>query len=71
MRENAGFVILYSYSLNEDEEVVLGKRTIEGYVDFVTWMCNNNKTNYFWGHYFENELDALKDLVKRVEKEKK
>ena len=70
MRENCNYIIVYSYHFNEDEEVVLGRR--ENYdrdPSFVTWMCNNKGNNYFWGHYFADEVDALQDFVNRVKEE--
>ena len=70
MRENCNYIIVYSYRLGEDEEVVLGRReNHDRKPSFVTWMCNNKGNNYFWGHYFEDEVDALQDFVNRVKEE--
>lgn len=69
MRENCDYVITYSYRLNEEEEIVLGKNNSSAGTMFVTWMCNNNGNNYFWGHYFDKEVDALEDFVKRIKEE--
>lgn len=69
MRENYNYIIIYAYRLNEEEEIVLGKKQIGEWTHFVTWMCNNQGRNYFWGHYFDNEIDALEDLVERIKKE--
>lgn len=69
MRKNCDYIITYAYRLNEKEEIVLGKKQIGEWTEFVTWMCNNQGQNYFWGHYFVNEIDALEDLVERIKKE--
>jgi hypothetical protein len=69
MRENYNYIIIYAYRLNEEEEIVLGKKQIGEWTHFVTWMCNNQGRNYFCGHYFDNEIDALEDLVERIKKE--
>jgi hypothetical protein len=69
MRENCDYIITYAYRLNEEEEIVLGKKQSSKRTEFVTWMCNNQGRNYFWGHYFDNEIDALEDLVERIKKE--
>lgn len=69
MRKNCDYIITYAYRLNEEEEIVLGKKQSGKWTDFVTWMCNNQGRNYFWGHYFDNEIDALEDLVERIKKE--
>ena len=69
MRENCNYIITYAYRLNEEEEIVLGKNQSSAGTEFVTWMCNNQGRNYFWGHYFDKEIDALEDLIERIKKE--
>ena len=61
-RQNCGYIILYAYQLKENEEIVLGKNS-SGM--FVTWMTKGE--DYFWGHYFSNELEAIKDFGNRIE----
>ena len=69
MRENCNYIITYAYRLNEEEEIVLGKNQSGSRTEFVTWMCNNQGQSYFWGHYFDKEIDALEDLLERIKKE--
>lgn len=66
MRENCGYIIIYAYRLNENEEIVLGKSKSAN--TFVTWLCRN-QTDYCWGHYTENEIEALEDMVDRIKEE--
>ena len=46
-RENAGYEIINSMKIGENE-VVLGAKK-EGYVKYVTWECKDGN-HYFWGH---------------------
>lgn len=66
MRENSGYIIIYAYRLNENEEIVLGKSKSANM--FVTWLCRN-QTDYYWGHYTEDEITALEDMVNRIKAE--
>ena len=69
MRENCKYEITYTYRLTDDEEIVIARR--ENYnrePSFATWICTDGD-HYFWGHYFESEIEALKDLVERIKKE--
>lgn len=66
MRENCNYEIIYASRINEKEEIVLGKLANEEVTEFVTWICNNQGQNYFWGHYFDKEIDALEDLIERI-----
>ena len=68
MRKNAGYTIIYAISISKTEEVVLGKNDVTGI--FVTWMSNQPLGNYYWGHYFGDELNALEDLIKRARQER-
>lgn len=63
IRINAGFTITDSVHVG-DSEFVLGVNSGR----FVTWKCKD-KTDYFWGHYFGNELEAVKDLLARAGEE--
>ena len=70
MRENCDYIITYADRLNEEEEIVLGKNQSSAGTEFVTWMCSN-ENYYFWGHYFNNEVAGLEDLLKRIKTEVK
>lgn len=61
-RKNAGYIITNSITIGESE-VVLGVHETKGNM-FVTWECNN-KTDYYWGHYFDDLLAAQKDFLQR------
>lgn len=61
-RNNIGYNIEKSFTIGKIE-IVLGRN--EAAPDkFVTWQCTNGD-NYFWGHYFDNEYDALYDYLDR------
>ncbi len=62
-RNNAGYEIISSVTIG-DGEIVLGKKPTESIVPYVTWYCRN-RTDYYWGRYFENEADALRDFCER------
>lgn len=68
-RLNADYVIIKSETYYESpegnvHEVVIGYNK-KAVAKFVTWECINEK-NYHWGHYFDNEDDALKDYHERL-----
>ena len=63
MRVNNEYKIVLSQSMGDKWEVVLGKANDE---DYVTWLCMDGN-DYYWGHYFDNLTDALKDFIKRAE----
>lgn len=65
-RQNAGYIITDTIHIG-DTEFVLGEHP-EAAAPYVTWECIGNG-NYFWGHYFMGRKAAVKDLVKRAEKE--
>lgn len=62
-RNNAGYEIISSIPIG-DGEIVLGKKPTESIVPYVTWHCRN-RTDYYWGRYFEKEADALRDFCER------
>ena len=62
-RTNAGYEIISSVTIG-DGEIVLGKKPTESIVPYVTWHCRN-RTDYYWGRYFEKEADALRDFCER------
>ena len=63
IRKNAGYTIINSISVG-NAELVLGQKDSSPST-FVTWQCKN-VTDFFWGHYFADRLDAEKDLYKRA-----
>lgn len=65
MRTNAGYLITHSCVIKDNTEVVLGCNA-HGYV---TWLCDDDRDNYYWGHYFDNYKDALVDFGKRITNE--
>ena len=62
-RINEGYKIINAISIGHTE-FVLGVNVKHPDM-FVTWECKG-KTDYFWGHYYDNELKATKDLCQRV-----
>jgi hypothetical protein len=62
-RNNAGYTIIKSELINETREIVLGFN--EKSEMYVTWQCDSI-TNYYWGHYFNDETNANLDLHKRM-----
>ena len=60
---NEGYKIINAISIGHTE-FVLGVNVKHPDM-FVTWECKG-KTDYFWGHYYDNELKATKDLCQRV-----
>ena len=67
-RINCGFEIIYSSQVEKDLEIVLGRNLVSG--EYVTWACKN-RHDYFWGHYFSYEENALADLAERVKEERR
>lgn len=65
-RENAGYVITDSCHVG-DSEFVLGVH-LTAPQQFVTWKCTG-RTDYDWGHYFNDLFSAQKDLVSRAQEE--
>lgn len=62
-RTNAGYLIKSSILVGSNE-FVLGVNQKEPN-QYVTWQCKN-KTDYFWGHYTDNILKAIRDLCERA-----
>ena len=65
-RINAGYEIFDSIEIGKAEFVV-GKN-IYAPSQYVTWECSNSD-NYFWGHYFSDRSEALRDMYSRAEAE--
>ena len=62
-RENAGYTIVGSMEIG-NKEIVLGQMDSQYGTKFVTWECTGGG-NYYWGHYFDNELEAKADFCRR------
>ena len=65
-RINAGYEIFDSIKIGKAEFVV-GKN-IHAPSQYATWECSNGN-NYFWGHYFSDRSEALRDMYSRAEAE--
>jgi hypothetical protein len=66
-RINEGYAILDSVTIGTDE-FVLGVHRSTQQDMFVTWKCSGG-SNYYWGHYFTDELSAKRDLLQRAKDE--
>lgn len=66
VRTNAGYIITSSVHVGESE-FVLGVST-KAPGQFVTWKCTGGN-DYYWGHYFSDQLAAEKDLIARAQEE--
>ncbi len=65
-RINEGYVITDSIHVGETE-FVFGK--LDSKIPmYVTWACKDG-SNYFWGHYFSDPMEAKKDLLARAGEE--
>lgn len=62
-RMNQGYKIIQAIPVGE-VEYVLGIN-IKNPDRFVTWECSG-KDNYYWGHYLNDQLSAIKDLCQRT-----
>ena len=65
-RINAGYEIFDSIKIGKAEFVI--GRNIYAPSQYVTWECSNGN-NYFWGHYFSDRSEALRDMYSRAEAE--
>lgn len=65
-RKNAGYIITQSIKIGEIE-IVFGKNDTRFGTEYVTWLYKNN--SYIWGHYYNNEITALKDFLGRAQDE--
>lgn len=66
-RVNEGYVITDSLHIGNAEFVIGENQTRFGTM-YVTWRCSNG-TDYYWGHYFDSQTAAQKDLVARAQEE--
>ena len=62
-RINAGYAIVSNIIVGE-HEIVLGHNP-KAPSPFVTWEFSP-RGGYYWGHYFEDENDAVLDLLERA-----
>lgn len=65
-RMNKGYVIKKATRVGRTE-VVFGVNPTEP-LPYVTWRTNEwgNFRDYYWGHYFKDEKEALKDYEARI-----
>lgn len=67
-RTNAGYTIIATIQL-PNQEYVLGEKQMESKEPkYVTWYCANSK-DYYHGHYTDSKDKATYDLYERVRKE--
>ncbi len=66
---NAGYEIVQELSI-ADSFLVLGvKPELVGNkltTPYVTWECDKEKKNFWYGHYHKSEYAAQRDLIKRA-----
>lgn len=65
-RINAGYTITDSIQIGAIEFVLGEHATAPS--RYVTWECRDG-SNYYWGHYLSDRLDAVKDLLGRAGQE--
>lgn len=63
-RMNAGYEIIESIRIEENTEVVLGKKETPFGTRYATWYCRD-KANYNHGHYIDDYKVAKHDLLQR------
>ena len=63
-RINAGYAIVSNIVVGE-HEIVLGHNP-KAVNPFVTWEYLP-RGGYYWGHYFDDELAAVQDLIDRAQ----
>lgn len=62
-RINQGYEIIQSIDVGS-AEFVLGVN-VKAPGQYVTWKCSN-KDNYYWGHYMNSRLAAIRNLCERA-----
>ena len=67
-RTNAGYTIIATIQLPNQEYVLGEKQTESREPKYVTWYCVDKK-NYYHGHYIDDKNVALRDLYERVNHE--
>ena len=66
--QNAGHTIIQQKEIGKNEGVVLAYKMLGNInkIQFVTWLVNTELKEYFWGHYYFDDLRvALEDFEKR------
>ena len=66
IRMNAGYIITDSIHVENVEFVIGVDSTAPS--QFVTWECKDGN-NYYWGHYMDDGLSAVQDLLERAGRE--
>ena len=66
-RCNAEYEIIGAIEVKQKLEVVIGYRRTKFGDQYVTWECLE-KSDYYWGHYFNEKKDAIQDFCNRVNK---
>lgn len=61
--KNAGYEIIMIEHYTEDYAIVLGVNSSNHYV---TWDSKPSENNFFWGHYFTDKNNALRDYHTRL-----
>lgn len=68
IRKNGNYTILSAFPIpNEEYEVVLARH--DSFNSWVTWQYSIRNDSYFWGHYYQEYISALRDFVKRINDE--
>ncbi len=53
-----------------DEKIFILAENPRAVQPFVTWQGYKNSKRFDWGHYYDRRVDAMRDLYRRVNKEK-
>lgn len=61
--ENQGYTIIKIEKYNNNFAICLGKNEAGC---FVTWDCRPDTDYYFWGHYFTDYNEAMRDYHTRL-----
>ncbi len=61
--KNAGYEIIMIEYYTEDYAIVLG---VNKHNNYVTWDSKPSENNFFWGHYFQDKTNALRDYHTRL-----
>ena len=61
--------VYHHRTVTRDDLIVLGKEETRLGTQWVTWEGSTDplgRTDYFWGHYFDNEAQARADYHRRL-----
>lgn len=64
--KNAGYTIVQIEQYEPMHFIVLGHNIKNQACPYVTWEWCQKKDSYFWGHYFENYTEAIRDFHIRL-----